>query len=497
MIVELKKVKELVVSACYNTVSCLFNNLIYLVIIHYLSLNSKDASLQQNGISLACTILIITFDPIIIAFSMGLKILYSQFDANQNASKSKNFNLLLYQCIAFTCVLGLFIIAFILLCFDFFFKMLSYEQDTIDMSKIGIVYIFISKIAFLIYEYQRSQLLGMKVFGPFAYFQTASFVITTIFCEIFQNVTEVGIHQAGLLFIIHDTIKVVILFLYKKKNNRNSNTPEQSPNTRQNETINELAQLIFRERKNLLDLINYVKPIFLIVLIECTFFNASIILSGKFSNEYIVAAVCFQMTNTLIFKGIMGLYESLVSFSGTAFATRDFEGAKHYLVYTVSILLIYEAVFISFLLLFSDFWAGSFSQDPNIVELIKHFKYTYILTIPFDGTQVLLGAYLQTVELKQIVKKTEFISFIIIGIPLIYIMGVELDLKLGGIWIGIGLCNFVNLITYLKVIKSIDYEVQHKIIILNQDIIESNNQSDQLTELLPVCQSDQFLEKNI
>ncbi|EAS04102.1 MATE efflux family protein (macronuclear) [Tetrahymena thermophila SB210] len=494
MIVDLKKVKELVVSACYNTVSCLFNNLIYLVIIHYLSLNSKDASLQQNGISLACTVLIITFDPIIIAFSMGLKILYSQFDASQSASKSKNFNFLLYQCIVFTCILGIAIIAFLLLCFEYFFKLLSYEQDTIDMSKIGLMYIFVSKIAFLIYEYQRSQLLGMKVFGPFAYFQTASFVITTIFCEIFQNISEVGIHQAGLLFIIHDTIKVLILFLYKKRNN---NTPEKLQNTRQSETIYELAQLILKERKNLIDLVNYVKPIFLIVLIECFFFNASVILSGKFSNEYIVTAVCFQMTNTLIFKGIMGLYESLVSFSGTAFATRDFVGAKHYLVYTISILLIYEALFITFLLLFSDFWAGSFSQDPQVIHLINLYKYIYIFTIPFDGTQVLLSAYLQTIELKQIVKKTEFISFIIIGIPTIYIMGVGLDLKLGGIWLAIGFCNLINLITYLKVIKSIDYEVQHKIIILNQDIIESNNQSDQLTELLPVCQSDQFLEKNI
>ncbi|KAL4492540.1 hypothetical protein ABPG72_007653 [Tetrahymena utriculariae] len=441
--------------------------------------------------------MIITFDPIIIAFSMVLKILYSQFDATQSASRSKNFNLLLYQCIAFTYIIGLFIITFILLCFEYFFKMLSYEQDTIDMCRIGLLYFFLSKIAFLIYEYQRSQLLGMKVFGPFAYFQTASFVITTIFCEIFQNVTEVGIHQAGLLFIVHDTIKVLILFLYKKQNNRNSSTPEQLQNSRYSETIYELAQLIFKERKNLINLINYVKPIFLIVLIECIFFNASVILSGKFSNEYIVAAVCFQMTNTLIFKGIMGLYESLVSFSGTAFATKDFEGAKHYLVYTVSILLIYEAIFVSILLIFSDFWAGSFSQDPQVIELINLFKYVYIFTIPFDGTQVLLSAYLQTVELKQIVKKTEFVSFIIIGIPAIYIMGVGLDLKLGGIWLAIGLCNLINLITYLKTIKSIDYEVQHKIIILNQDIIESSNQSDQLTELLPVCQSYQFLEKNI
>lgn len=143
---------------------------------------------------------------------------------------------------------------------------------------------------------------------------------------------------------------------------------------------------MIKEKHHLIELITYVRPIIFIVFLECIFFNVSIILSGKFSTEYIVAAVCFQMTNTLIFKGIQGLYESLLSFSGTAFGAKDFEGAKEYLRYTIGILLCYEATFIVGLLTFSDFWVSSFSQDPAVIEIIHFYKYVYLITIPFDGT---------------------------------------------------------------------------------------------------------------
>lgn len=53
--------------------------------------------------------------------------------------------------------------------FDFIFgTLLSYDQVVLDYARIGMMYMFISRIVMVVYDYTRSQLLGLKVFGPFA-----------------------------------------------------------------------------------------------------------------------------------------------------------------------------------------------------------------------------------------------------------------------------------------------------------------------------------------
>ncbi|EAS04103.1 MATE efflux family protein (macronuclear) [Tetrahymena thermophila SB210] len=481
MIIDKKKIKELLKSASFNTVSCLFNNLIYFVIVHYLSINSNNPSLQQNGITIAQTILVITLDPVFNAFANGLKMLYSQYFANINLNENKNVNILLYQSISFCSILGLVIFFLCLLFCDALFGLLNYRQETIDVAMIGLAFIFISRIFFIIYEFQRSKLLGMKVFGPFAYFQTASFIVTTMACELIHHICEVGIYEAGMLFILHDFLKVLFLFVYNKNNKNIKIQPlleVQQSEQSYVQTIQNTIKDMIKERQQLIDLIKYVRPIIFIIFLECLFFSFSIILSGKFSDEYIVAAVCFSMTNTIVFKGIIGLLEALISFSGTAFASRDFEGTKEYLKYTLILLFCYESLFILALFTFQNYWAHGFTQDPIALELIHLYKYIYLMTIPLDGTQVLLSGFLQTVELKQIVKQTEIVSFFIIGLPAIYLMGDTFDLKLGGIWIAVGLCNIINVVTYTKAILSINYEVQYKIVCQNQEIVEQNSLQD-------------------
>jgi len=82
---------------------------------------------------------------------------------------------------------------------DYFLgDLLSYELDVIEYTKIGALYFFVSRFFMTIFEFTRSQFLGLKIFGPFAVIQAAAFFIVLAVCFFLP---QIGIHEAGLLFV--------------------------------------------------------------------------------------------------------------------------------------------------------------------------------------------------------------------------------------------------------------------------------------------------------
>lgn len=144
-------------------------------------------------------------------------------------------------------------------------------------------------------------------------------------------------------------------------------------------------QLMLEERIRLFEMIKFIRPILLLLLIDYIFFNVSIILSGSYSSQYLMACACYFMTNSLIFKGVMGISESVISFCGTAFAKKDFQGVKMYLLYSLIILVVFQSVFILGIVFFSDEWARSFTLDERILQIIFEYKYFYFVSVPADG----------------------------------------------------------------------------------------------------------------
>ncbi|KAL4446150.1 hypothetical protein ABPG74_021689 [Tetrahymena malaccensis] len=494
------KVTDIIKSASFNAISNLCNNLIYLVILHFMALNKNNASLNQNGISISMCIVEITFGPVIQAFSNGLKQLYSQFYANYSQIKG-NKNLLLYQSISFCICLGVVLLFALFFIYDHILRFMNYDEEVISMTYIGIVYLLISRMILVNYEFIRAQLIGLKVFGPFAVFQSVAFGLVAFVCLIYSLYRDIGIHEAGFFMILHELVKIILLSIYILQEREQNNVELHSQllisgdnqiNEEDNQNYRFNFSQIIQEKQKMYDLLLYIRPLILTLYIEYTFFNTSVILSGRYSKDYIVPAVCFSITNNLILKGILGLSESAISFCGSSFAAKNFESTKQYLRYTTIILLSYEAAFIICLITFSNLWARCFSLDQNIIDNIQFYKYLYLVTVPIDGTQILLAAYLQVLEKKVFVSKVALFSYIFVGIPLMFILGDLSGLKLGGLWLAIGISNSINLYNYIKQIKNIDYDLQYKIAQKNQQMnrtCSSISDEIQQVELIQVVSS--------
>ncbi|EWS71914.1 MATE efflux family protein (macronuclear) [Tetrahymena thermophila SB210] len=503
MIVINSKVIDIIKSASFNAISNLCNNLIYLVILHFMALSKNNASLNQNGISISMCIVEITFGPVIQAFSNGLKQLYSQFFANYNQIKG-NKNLLLYQSILFCICLGVILLFVLFFTCDHILRFMNYDEEIISMTYVGIVYLIISRMLLVNYEFIRAQLIGLKLFGPFAVFQSTAFGLATFICLIYSFYSDIGIHEAGFFMILHEIIKIFLLSIYilqqreqKKVLSQTSllNSDENQINQEEDQNCRFNLSQIIQEKQKMYDLLLYVRPLILTLYIEYTFFNTSVILSGRYSKDYIVSAVCFSITNNLILKGILGLSESAISFCGSSFAAKNFESTKQYLRYTIVILLSYEAVFIICLITFSNLWARCFTLDQNIIDNIQFYKYLYLITVPIDGTQILLAAYLQVLEKKVFVSKVALFSYIFVGIPLMFILGDLSGLKLGGLWLAIGISNSINLYKYIQQIQNIDYDLQFGIAQKNQQMngtCSSKSDEIQQIELSPILSSQKY-----
>ena len=113
------------------------------------------------------------------------------------------------------------------------------------------------------------------------------------------------------------------------------------------------VKLMLKENRRLVEMLYYVRPLIVLIFFEVIFFNVSIILSGKYDKEYVIACVCFTITNNLIYKGVCGICESVVSFCGMSLTRKNYADVKAYLSHAMVILLILEISCIVFLLVFS------------------------------------------------------------------------------------------------------------------------------------------------
>ena len=151
---------------------------------------------------------------------------------------------------------------------------------------------------------------------------------------------------------------------------------------------------MIREKRRLVEMLYYVRPLIVLIFFEMIFFNVSIVLSGKYDKEYVIACVCFTITNNLIYKGVCGICESVVSFCGMSLMKRNYVDLKQYLAKSMAILLIFEFICIAFLLIYSKEWAECFSLDPIVISIIDEYKYFYFITIIADGFQLIYASYL-------------------------------------------------------------------------------------------------------
>lgn len=150
-------------------------------------------------------------------------------------------------------------------------------------------------------------------------------------------------------------------------------------------------------------------------------------------------------------------------------------------------------LFNCFLLIFGrNYIAGIFTKDENVQNLIRQVLPLVGVVQNFDALNAVAGSCLRGQGMQALGSLVNLITYYIFAIPLAFILGWALDLKLYGLWIGIGsgmliigvveayyvlFPDWVHIMNYAEILKETEEDEESE---LEEEFSESDDDNDEL-----------------
>ncbi|MBR1942707.1 MATE family efflux transporter [bacterium] len=201
-------------------------------------------------------------------------------------------------------------------------------------------------------------------------------------------------------------------------------------------------------------LINVGLPLSIAVCLEFLAFNSMAILMGRVSGLYAAAQNIINVITSASFMIPLSISNAISVKVGYANGAKNLTDIKKYSVAGVSVSVGFMACCGVMFALFPRFFAGIFTDDIDLINIIAPIMYLAAAFQCFDGFQCSLGGVLKGLKKTQMVSVANFIGYILIGISLGSFFAFKMKLNLFGFWIGIGFSSacvgFVLLIELLR-----------------------------------------------
>lgn len=184
------------------------------------------------------------------------------------------------------------------------------------------------------------------------------------------------------------------------------------------------------------DLLNECLPIAFQFIIEMGTFSIGAIMSGWFgatSNASHQIAINIASITYLIAAGL-GSATTIVC--GQFFGKKDVDSLKKTTIASVKLVIGMMSVTALIMIMGNYFLPGLYNSDPDVIELSAQLLVIAAIFQLFDGLQVVgLGVLRGINDLKTPTQIAVF-AYLIVTIPLCYILSTVFDMKAVGVWIG-------------------------------------------------------------
>lgn len=178
-------------------------------------------------------------------------------------------------------------------------------------------------------------------------------------------------------------------------------------------------------------------PISMAVFIEFVAFNCIAILMGRVSGIYAAAQNLVCSLTTVSFMVPFAISNAIAIKVGFANGAGEFQDLKKYAltgtVMSVAFMFCSAMIFLSF----PKFIVGIFTVDDNIYKIVLPVMFVVAMFQVFDGLQVSLAGICKGVKQTDIVLLANFVAYWCVSIPVGCILGLALNYKLIGFWVGL------------------------------------------------------------
>lgn len=178
-------------------------------------------------------------------------------------------------------------------------------------------------------------------------------------------------------------------------------------------------------------------PISMAVLIEFVAFNSIAILLGRIAGIYAAAQNLVCTIITVSFMIPFAISNAIAVKVGFANGAKNYTDLKNYSY--MGIILSFGFIFFNsaILSLFPEFILSIFTKDAALVKIVMPLIILLVIFQFFDGLQTSLAGICKGIKQTKIVTIANFLAYWGVSIPIGCYLGLKLNMKLLGFWIGL------------------------------------------------------------
>lgn len=178
-------------------------------------------------------------------------------------------------------------------------------------------------------------------------------------------------------------------------------------------------------------------PIGFSIFFEVSIFAAVTLLMSEFNTMTIAAHQAAMNFASFIYMVPMSIAMALTILVGFEVGAKRFRDARQYSYLGIGMALVLATMFGIGLLFFSEQVAGFYTNDPDVLELTKHFLLYSILFLVSDAVAAPIQGVLRGYKDVTVTFIVALISYWVIGLPTGYLLANYTSLAAFGYWIGL------------------------------------------------------------
>jgi MATE family multidrug resistance protein len=416
--------------------------------LHWIGLSGNAYLL--DGIGIGNTWLNCTTVALVISLNVGLVTLSSQ------AYGAKNYNLMgLYFHRGLILNLMVLCGCYVLLSFSkYLLQLFEVPQETVDTASTYIFYTFPYLLGLVFEDTMKNYLSAQGMFYPQMAIQVFICCLHQVWCYLFVVHFNMGVEGIAISMAFTEWLAVVMLYAYIKK----KNTCPKSWFWFRKESFQSISTLAKYEVTTGAN-----------VYLSWVSYEVALIFASSYTPDEMGAQVLLFTVAGLVYEVPLGIGVTLNAVTGNAIGEKDVVKAKRLLfsaLFMVGTVVIPMECFLYF---FKDQIGGFYTTNPEILSTLSTIINIYIFIFPIDCISMLLSCFTRGIGKGAKGSLIFILCNYMIGLPIAFVLGNVLDFYDRGLWYGIGVASYCQLICFTILLMRTDLTQQVKTVSARMD----------------------------
>jgi MATE family multidrug resistance protein len=184
-------------------------------------------------------------------------------------------------------------------------------------------------------------------------------------------------------------------------------------------------------------------PISLAILVEFVAFNSIAVFMGRVSGVYAAAQNLVCTLTTVSFMIPFAISNAIAVKVGFSNGAKNIEDIKKYSIVGTAMSILFMVCSSIVFMSFPKQIVGIFTVDEELFKICVPVMYILSLFQIFDGLQISLSGICKGIKQTKIVLLANFLAYWCVSIPMGCIIGLKMNLKLTGFWLGLLFASIV------------------------------------------------------